>query len=87
MESEQLFKWCDDKGINAKNSIVLNGVSLKVTDEDIYKVLDLAKIFGCFKIRVCGLAHSDNKSVLIETVTDMINVPEQLVTRDQSELW
>lgn len=71
MESEQLLKLCDDKGIDVKKSFVLSRVSLDVTDDTIYIVLDEAKIFGRSKVRGQHVAHTDNnQSVLIETTTD-----------------
>lgn len=90
MESEQIIKWCDDKSIDVKNSIVLSGVSLDVTDENIYKVLDEAKMFGRTKIRGrCLTRTNDNQYVLVETTDDMTktDLPEQLVAGDLSELW
>lgn len=90
MESEQIFQWCDDKGIDVKNSFVLSGVSLDVTDEIVYMVLDEAKVFGRFRVRGRHLTHTDdNQSMLIETTTDMTkaDIPEELMAGDQSELW
>lgn len=90
MESEQIFKWCDDKGIDVKKCIVLNEVSFDVTDETIYKVLDDAKIFGRSKVRGRCQTHSGlTQAVLVETTNDMTkaDIPEQLVAGDQSELW
>lgn len=89
MESKQIIKWCDDKGIDVKNSIVLSGVSLDVTDETIYKVLDEDKMFGRTKIRGrCLTRTNNNQSVLVETTDDMTktDLPEQLVAGDLSEL-
>lgn len=50
MESEQILKWCDEKGIDVRKAIVLSEVSVEVTDDVIYKELDGAKIFGHCKI-------------------------------------
>lgn len=75
MESEQIFKWCEDKGIDVTKAIVLSEVSLEVTDETIYKVLDGVKIFGHCKIRGRCLEHTGKSQlVLVETVNDMTKV-------------
>ncbi|XP_060776814.1 paraneoplastic antigen Ma1 homolog [Neoarius graeffei] len=90
MESEQIFKWCEDKGIDVRKSVVLSEVSLEVTDEAIYKVLDEAKIFGHSKVRRRCLGHTDNNQlVLVETINDLTkaDIPEQLVVGDQLGLW
>ena len=57
MESQQISKWCESKGIDVKKAIVLSDVSLEATDNTIYKVLDGETIFGRCKIRDPKLAR------------------------------
>lgn len=84
-----MLKWCDDQGIDVKKALVLSEVSLDVTDETIYKVLDEAKIFGRSKVRGRCLTATKKQSVLVEATNDLTqaDVPEQLVVGDQSDIW
>ncbi len=79
------MKWSQDKGIDVRKVIVLSGVSVEITDETIYKVLDGVKIFGHCKIRGRCLEHNGKSQlVLVETTNDMTkaNIPEQLLAGD-----
>lgn len=90
MESEQIIKWCEDKGIDARKAFVLSKVSLGVTDETMYKVLDEAKVFGPCKIRGRCVEHvSKSQLVLVETINDMTktDIPEQLLAGDEFGPW
>lgn len=90
MESEQIFKWCEDKGIDPRRALVLSRVPLGVTDETMYKVLDEAEVFGPCKIRGRCVEHlSKSQLVLVETVNDMTktDVPEQLLAGDEFGPW
>lgn len=90
MESEQILKWCVDKCIEVQKAIVLSDVSVDITDEVIYKVLDGAKIFGHCKIRGRCLGYNNQSQlVLVETskAVTRSNIPEQLVAGDRRGLW
>uniref|UniRef100_A0A8C2ZR72 CCHC-type domain-containing protein n=1 Tax=Cyclopterus lumpus TaxID=8103 RepID=A0A8C2ZR72_CYCLU len=75
-------------------SLALSGdrdeVSLEVTDEIIYKVLEGVKVGGRCKIRGRCLDRVGKKQfVLVETTDDMTkgDIPEQLAAGDGEELW
>lgn len=90
MESEQIFKWCEDKGIDARKALVLSNVSLGVTDETMYRVLDEVEVFGSCKIRGRCVEHlSKSQLVLVETTNDMTkaDIPEQLLAGDEFGPW
>ncbi|KAI5101561.1 paraneoplastic antigen Ma1-like, partial [Silurus meridionalis] len=82
--------WCKGKGMDAKKAFVLSKVSLDVTDETMYKVLDEAEVFGPCKIRGRCVEHfSKSQLVLVETINDMIksDIPEQLLAGDEFGPW
>ncbi|KAA0709142.1 Paraneoplastic antigen [Triplophysa tibetana] len=90
MESEQISKWCEDKGIDPRRALVLSRVPLGLTDETMYKVLDEAQVFGPCKIRGRCVEHfSKSQLVLVETVNDMTktDIPEQLLAGDEFGPW
>ncbi|CAJ1074314.1 Paraneoplastic antigen [Xyrichtys novacula] len=90
MESEEIVKWCKDKGIDVKRAIVLSEVSFETPDDAICKALDDAKIFGHCKVRGRCSAHTGkSQTVLVETTTDMTaaQLPEQIVAGDEWGSW
>uniref|UniRef100_A0A9J8DAD9 Paraneoplastic antigen Ma-like C-terminal domain-containing protein n=1 Tax=Cyprinus carpio carpio TaxID=630221 RepID=A0A9J8DAD9_CYPCA len=78
------------EGIDARKAFVLSEVSLGVTDETMYKVLDEAKVFGPCKIRGRCVEHvSKSQLVLVKTINDMTktDIPEQLLAGDEFGPW
>uniref|UniRef100_A0A8C9T2N4 Uncharacterized protein n=1 Tax=Scleropages formosus TaxID=113540 RepID=A0A8C9T2N4_SCLFO len=85
-----LLQWCNDKGIDIRKAVVLSGVSVDITDETVYKVLDGVGVFGHCKVRGrCLEPAGDNQLVLVETTNDMTKatIPEQLAFGGESGPW
>uniref|UniRef100_A0A8C9R9N6 Uncharacterized protein n=1 Tax=Scleropages formosus TaxID=113540 RepID=A0A8C9R9N6_SCLFO len=70
--------------------VLVYGVSVDITDETVYKVLDGVGVFGHCKVRGrCLEPAGDNQLVLVETTNDMTKatIPEQLAFGGESGPW